>query len=300
MKKNEIIKITESPRDAQQGLPYLIAPEKRAAYINALLKVGFDVIDFGSFVSPKAVPQMADQEKVLELVDKSGSKSKLMAIVGNLRGGFDAAAQKKVDIIGFPYSLSDTFLQKNINSSHEKALSTIDGLLKICSDHGKTLRIFMSLAYGNPYGDPWSIQLLAEHIEMLAVKGIRTVTLADTIGIASAELISEVYLSLFARFPDHEFGLHIHTRPNEWHQKLEAAWNAGCRWYEGVISGVGGCPMTGYELIGNLDTLNLIAFLEEKGTEHQLDKELLSGALLLTEEWHNNPEIKFYTLNGVN
>jgi hydroxymethylglutaryl-CoA lyase len=293
MKKNEIIKVTESPRDAQQGLPYIIAPEKRAAYINALMKVGFDVIDFGSFVSPKAVPQMADQDKVLELVDKSGSKSRLMAIVGNLRGGFDAAVQDKVDIIGFPYSMSDTFLQKNINSSHEKALSTIDGLLKICSDHGKTLRIFMSLAYGNPYGDPWSIQLLEEHIEMLAVKGIRTITLADTIGIATAELISEVYLSLINRFPDHEFGLHIHTRPNEWHQKLEAAWNAGCRWYEGVISGVGGCPMTGYELIGNLDTLNLIAFLEEKGTEHQLDKELLSGALLLTEEWHNNPEIKF-------
>jgi hydroxymethylglutaryl-CoA lyase len=293
MKKNEIIKITESPRDAQQGLPYVIVPEKRAAYINALLKVGFDVIDFGSFVSPKAVPQMADQEKVLELVDKSGSKSRLMAIVGNLRGGFDAAARDKVDIIGFPYSLSDTFLQKNINSSHEKALSTIDGLLKICSDNGKTLRIFMSLAYGNPYGDPWSIQLLAEHIEILSEKGIKTITLADTIGVASAGLISEVYNSLTIRFPDHEFGLHIHTRPNEWHQKLEAAWNAGCRWYEGVISGVGGCPMTGYELTGNLDTLNLIAFLEEKGTEHQLDKELLSGALLLTKEWHNNPEIKF-------
>jgi hydroxymethylglutaryl-CoA lyase len=235
MDQHNLIKLTESPRDAQQGLPYVIPPEKRAAYINALMKVGFDVIDFGSFVSPKAVPQMADQHKVLELVDKSGSKSRLMAIVGNLRGGFDAAAQEKVDIIGFPYSLSDTFLQKNINSSHDKALSTIDGLLNICNENGKTLRIFMSLAYGNPYGDPWSKHLLEEHIEMLAVKGIRTITLADTIGIATAELISEVYLSLINRFPDHEFGLHIHTRPNEWHQKLEAAWNAGCRWYEGVI-----------------------------------------------------------------
>lgn len=273
MEQKNLIKLTESPRDAQQGLSYIISPEKRAAYINALMKVGFDVIDFGSFVSPRAVPQMADQDKVLALVDKSESKSKLMAIVGNMRGGIEAASHQKLDIIGFPYSISETFLQKNINSNHEKALVTIDGLLEICRDNGKSLRIFMSMAYGNPYGDKWNIGLLEEHIEILAGKGIRTITLADTIGIADSDLIAEVYCALLHKFPDHEFGLHIHTRPNEWHQKLEAAWNAGCRWYEGVINGIGGCPMTGYELVGNLDTMNLIDFLEEKNANHHLSKE---------------------------
>ena len=279
MIKNEIIKITESPRDAQQGLPYVIAPEKRAAYINALMKVGFDVIDFGSFVSPKAVPQMADQDKVLALVDKSESKSKLMAIVGNLRGGLEAASQQKLDIIGFPYSISETFLQKNINSDHQKALTTIDDLLKICRDNGKTLRIFMSMAYGNPYGDPWSIGLLEEHIEILAGKGIHTITLADTIGIADSSQISEVYNALLHKFPDHEFGLHIHTRPDEWRPKLEAAWNAGCRWYEGVINGIGGCPMTGYELVGNLNTLDIIDFLTKMNAKHYLDLNALKAVV---------------------
>lgn len=279
MNLNTPIKLTESPRDAQQGLSYIISPEKRAAYINALMKVGFDVIDFGSFVSPKAVPQMADQDKVLALVDKSESKTKLMAIAGNLRGGLEAATHQKLDIIGFPYSISETFLQKNINSDHEKALKTIDDLLEICKDNNKTLRIFMSMAYGNPYGDPWSIGLLEEHIEILAEKGIHTITLADTIGIADSSQISEVYNALLHKFPDHEFGLHIHTQPNEWHQKLESAWNAGCRWYEGVINGIGGCPMTGYELVGNLNTLDIIDFLTKMNAKHYLDLNALKAVI---------------------
>ena len=279
MKNENPIKLTESPRDAQQGLSYVIAPEKRAAYINALLKVGFDVIDFGSFVSPKAIPQMADQDKVLELVDKTGSNSKLMAIVGNARGGLDTANQEKVDILGFPYSTSATFLKKNINADHRKALYIIDELLEICAKTGKTLRIFMSMAYGNPYNDPWSIQILAEHIELLTSRGIRTITLADTIGIATAELISEVYKTLVSDFPDHEFGLHIHTRPNEWHEKLEAAWSSGCRWYEGVISGIGGCPMTGYEMVGNLNTLHLLEFLKSKNTALHINQKMLEHAV---------------------
>ncbi|MBW6490656.1 MAG: hypothetical protein K0B15_05610 [Lentimicrobium sp.] len=279
MKKNDTIKLTESPRDAQQGLPNVIAPEKRAAYLNALLKVGFDVIDFGSFVSPKAVPQMAEQDKVLELADKSGSSSKLMVIVGNLRGGRDAALQQKVDIIGFPYSVSETFLMKNINSDQEKALLTIEGLQEICKNSDKTLRIFLSMAYGNPYNDPWSIDLLSQHIEILAGKGIKTITLADTIGIATDELIGEVYSTLLHRFPDHEFGLHIHTRPNEWQKKLEAAWDAGCRWYEGVLNGIGGCPMTGYELVGNLNTMHLLEFLKNKNAITKFSEEALNEAI---------------------
>lgn len=279
MKSETHIKLTESPRDAQQGLPYVIPPEKRGEYINSLLKVGFDVIDFGSFVSPKAIPQMAEQQKVLEIVDKSDSKTKLMAIVGNVRGGNDAAHQPKVDILGFPYSISETFLKNNINANNKQALTIIDDLLEICAKSNKTLRIFMSMAYGNPYNDPWSIGILEEHINLLSAKGIRTITLADTIGVASAPLISDVYKRLVADFPDHEFGLHIHTRPNEWHEKLEAAWGAGCRWYEGVISGIGGCPMTGYEMVGNLDTLHLLEFLKSKNAKHRVNIDLLGAAM---------------------
>ena len=278
MKPDKLIKLTESPRDAWQGLPYVIAPEKRAAYINALLKVGFDVIDFGSFVSPKAVPQMAGQDEVLRLVDKTGSRSKLMAIVGNMRGGRDAVAQPKVDLLGFPYSVSETFLRKNINTGFSGANETIDGLLSLCKDHGRELRVFMSMAYGNPYGEAWSLDLLKKHIETLAGKGISTITLADTIGIATASQIGEVYTGLIEYFPGFEFGLHIHTRPGEWEAKLHTAWDAGCRWFEGVINGIGGCPMTGYELVGNLNTLNLLDFLEGKQASHTIDREKIIQA----------------------
>ncbi|HPG32445.1 MAG: hydroxymethylglutaryl-CoA lyase, partial [Lentimicrobiaceae bacterium] len=287
MKDNEIIKLTESPRDAQQGLPYIIAPEKRAGYINTLMKVGFDVIDFGSFVSPKAIPQMADAGRVLEMVDKTGSNTRLMAIVGNLRGGNEAAAQPGLDIIGFPYSTSETFLKKNINADARQAEAIIDGLQSICAANGKELRVFISLAFGNPYNDAWSIDILSHQLEKLGQKGITTFTLADTIGIASAPLIGEVYTSLLQRFPAMEFGLHLHTRPGEWYAKLSAAWNAGCRWYEGVISGVGGCPMTGYDLVGNLDTLSLVSFLQEKNAHHHLNTELLLKAVRLAGEWNN-------------
>ncbi len=275
MEHNMKIYLTEAPRDAWQGLPRVIVPEKRAAYINALLKVGFDVIDFGSFVSPKAIPQMSGQDEVLKLVDKTGSNTKLMAIVGNVRGGRDAAAQPKVDIMGFPYSGSGTFLKRNINADHETALNIISDLTAICIEHKKVLRIFMSMAYGNPYGEPWSIDLLKKHVEILGNKGITTITLADTIGIASAEMIGEVYSELINSFPGFQFGLHIHTKAGEWRAKLDAAWDAGCRWYEGVINGIGGCPLSGYELVGNLDTLHLLDFLDEKQAHHNISRERL-------------------------
>lgn len=287
MKSNKAIKLTESPRDAQQGLPYVIPPEKRAAYINALMKVGFDVIDFGSFVSPKAIPQMAEAGRVLSMVDKSRSLTKLMAIVGNLRGGEEAATQKALDIIGFPYSTSETFLMKNIHANSAKANEIIDGLQDLCNANGKELRVFISLAFGNPYNDRWDVNILSGHIENLTSKGISTITLADTIGIASAQLIDSVYSTLLQRFPGIEFGLHLHTRPGEWYAKLSAAWNAGCRWYEGVISGVGGCPMTGYELVGNLDTLSLISFLEEKKVNHHINTSHLFKAVRLAGEWNS-------------
>jgi len=284
MKEKDKILITESPRDAQQGLPYVLLPEKRAEYINTLLKVGFDVLDFGSFVSPRAIPQMAEQAKVLEMVDKTGSKSRLMAIVGNMRGGTDAAAQPKLDIIGFPYSTSEAFLLKNINSDNTKALTIIDGLLDICEKGGKNLHIFLSMAFGNPYGDSEDISLLADRIGLLSDKGIRGITLADTIGVASPEKISEILGFLLPQFPGIKFGLHIHTRPGVWLAKIDAAWRAGCRSFDGVINGIGGCPMTGYELVGNLDTHNLVDWCKKQGIETGLETANLEDARNLAKK----------------
>ncbi|MDY0343261.1 MAG: hypothetical protein RBR28_06790 [Lentimicrobium sp.] len=278
MKNENQILLTESPRDAQQGLPYVISPEKRAEYINALLKVGFDVIDFGSFVSPKAIPQMADQERVLELMDKTGSETKLMAIVGNVRGGSDAASQEKVDILGFPYSTSSTFLRKNINADDGKALEIIDELINICNQSGKSLRIFMSLAFGNPYGDKHSNELLAQKINILLEKGIHSITLADTIGQCTADKLAETLTYIIHRFPGLNPGLHLHTRQNEWYDKIDAAYQAGCRSFDGVLNGIGGCPMSGYELVGNLNTLNLINYFDHQQIGHKLDNQKLIEA----------------------
>lgn len=283
MKIPESIHITESPRDAQQGLPYVIPPAKRAAYLNALLKVGFDVIDFGSFVSPRTIPQMADQQMVLEGVDTTGSRSRLMAIAGNIRGGLEAAAQPKLDIIGFPFSVSATFLRKNINTDPVQALGIIDGLLDICKGNGKQLRIFLSMAFGNPYGDVYDQVLLAKAIDSMQAKGITEITLADTIGCSNPAQISETLGFLQAGFPGMQFGLHLHTRPHDAAAKLQAAWQAGCRSFDGVLNGIGGCPMTGYEMIGNLNTFELLDFCHSNHISHALDENALQQARLVAD-----------------
>jgi hydroxymethylglutaryl-CoA lyase len=284
MSRNDVIKITESPRDAQQGLPYVIPTEKRATYINSLLKAGYDVIDFGSFVSPKAIPQMADQDKVLALVDKTLGDAKLMAIVGNLRGGKEAAGEEKLDMIGFPYSMSETFLQRNINSSILKALDTIDSLALLCADSGKELRIFMSMAFGNPYGDKWNIGEMQKHIEHFMHTGIKTITLSDTIGLATPDSITDIIAMMIGKYPEMEFGLHLHTSPTDWYEKIKAAWGAGCRSFDGVLNGIGGCPMTGYEMIGNLNTLNLLQFAKQHNIRTRLDEDALGEALMVAGE----------------
>lgn len=272
------IKITETPRDAQQGLPYVIPIEKRAEYINTLLQVGFDIVDFGSFVSKIAVPQMADQDKVLQLVNKNGTRTRLMAIVGNIRGGKDAASEPKVDLLGFPYSLSETFLQKNINSTAEKALQTIDSLLDVCNEYGKELRIFLSMGFGNPYGDKWDLDEMESQIEKFIKKGVKTITLSDTIGLATPRLIGEVFNRFIDKYEGVEFGLHIHTTPDSWYAKIDAAWQAGCRSFDGVLNGIGGCPMTGYELVGNLNTLNLLAYMRDKKINSPINLDALDEA----------------------
>jgi len=272
---NEQVKITESPRDAQQGLPFTIPVETRVAYINELMLAGFDVIDFGSFVSPKAVPQMAHSNDVLERIDKSKSNTQLLAIVGNTRGAEEACASAQLDIVGFPYSVSNTFLEKNINSSIIKVDETAAAIGKICSDQQKAYRVFVSMAFGNPYGDNWNIALVKDCVEKLAGNGVQTITLSDTIGLATATSIREIFETLMPLYPGIEIGLHIHTQHHNWREKIDAAWKAGCRSYDGVINGIGGCPMTGYELLGNLNTLDLLSYLQEEHIPHRLDDVLI-------------------------
>ncbi|WP_018630137.1 hydroxymethylglutaryl-CoA lyase [Niabella aurantiaca] len=269
---NNELKITECPRDAQQGLSYTISPEKRAAYINELMQAGFDVIDFGSFVSPKAVPQMAESAKVLEGVHKEGSATKLLAIIGNERGAAEAAAQQKVDILGFPYSISNTFLERNIHSDSSKVLHVLNEIADISQGSGKSLRVYISMAFGNPYGDEWSQFMIQDAVYLLANKGVQTITLSDTTGLGTPEVIYQIFKPLIPRFPGVELGLHLHTLPEEAPAKIDAAWKAGCRSFDGVINGLGGCPLTGYELLGNVNTLTLLQYFRNNHIATGLDE----------------------------
>lgn len=272
---NEPLKITESPRDAQQGLPFTIPVEARAAYINEIMLAGFDVIDFGSFVSPKAVPQMAHSSRVIEMIDKSGSDTKLLAIVGNTRGAEEASSFANLDIVGFPYSISNTFLQKNINASIKTVDETAAAIGTLCSHQNKIFRVFVSMAFGNPYGDDWNIPLLQDAVHKLVDSGVKNITLSDTTGLATADSIREIFDTLLPLYPDIEIGLHLHTNPRHWREKIDAAWKSGCRSYDGVMNGIGGCPMTGYELLGNLNTLDLLSYFKEEGIAHSLNDTLI-------------------------
>lgn len=268
---NNELYITECPRDGQQGLPYTIPPQKRAEYINALMPLGFDIIDFGSFVSPKAVPQMADSGRVLDLVNKTNSATKLLAIVGNGRGALEAAVHNKVDILGFPYSISNTFLERNINSTSAAVLHTVDEITDIAEQHNKQVRIYISMAFGNPYGDEWSPFVLQDAVYLLANKGIKTITLSDTTGLGTPESIYQLFSTMLPRFPKVELGIHLHSQPQDAAAKIEAAWKAGCRHFDGVINGLGGCPLTGYELTGNINTLEILRYCNKHNIATDID-----------------------------
>lgn len=256
------IKIIESPRDAMQGLTRFIPTKEKARYINALLKVGFDVIDFGSFVSPKAIPQLKDTAQVLELLDLSETNTKLLAIVANTRGGQDAAQFEKVSYIGFPFSISPTFLKRNINSNIEKSVQIVEELLEICDKHEKGLVVYISMAFGNPYGDAWNPDIVAGWVEKLYNMGVRIIPLSDTVGISSKKNIAVLFSSLVPEFPEIEFGFHLHTTIRHWYRKVNAAFTNGCRSFDTVINGLGGCPMAENRLVGNLRTSNLLEYFE--------------------------------------
>jgi hydroxymethylglutaryl-CoA lyase len=270
------INITETPRDALQGWNQHITSSKKAEYINLLLNCGFETVDAGSFVSPKAVPQMADTAEVISLLETQNSEAKLMVLVGNTRGGTQAAAEDKVNIIGFPYSVSETFLKRNLNTTPEAAWQTILDLKNTCEHSQKELRVYLTMAFGNPYGDIWNDEIVIRAVEKLYAEGIRDLVFSDITGEGTPGNIERLCSELVNSFPEAKLGIHLHTKPEDWQDKVEAAWRGGIRNFESAIGGFGGCPMTGYELLGNLDTFSLVDWCEKNQIACNVNPDALS------------------------
>lgn len=262
------MKLIECPRDAIQGLEGFVPTHLKTGYINKLLKVGFDTIDFGSFVSPKAIPQLKDTAEVLNGLDLSDTRSKLLAIVANLRGAKDAAVFQEIDYLGFPLSLSETFQQKNTNKSIAEAFDALRNIQEVCIKSGKTLVTYISMGFGNPYGDPYEMAYVSEFVEKLKQMEVTIVSLADTVGVSNPQNIQLLFKTVTQQFPQIEFGVHLHSDLDSSIEKIDAAYKSGCRRFDGAINGFGGCPMAEDNLVGNIATEKIIQYLE--GFDHQL------------------------------
>ena len=258
--------LIECPRDAMQGIKKWIPTEAKINYVQSLLAVGFDVIDVGSFVSPKAIPQMRDTAEVLRNIDTAESKSELLVIVANLRGALEAVKFKSISYIGFPLSVSENFQMRNTHKTQEEALVLLDELLKLCADSGKKLVVYLSMGFGNPYGDPWSVPIVMNWIDLLVAKGVQIISLSDTVGTAKAEDISQIFKASIVQYPAIEIGAHLHTQPQNAFNKIKAAYDAGCIRFDGAIKGFGGCPMAADDLTGNLPTEKLLSFFNQQKT----------------------------------
>ena len=260
------IKIIECPRDAMQGIKAFIPTVQKVQYLQSLLRIGFDTIDFGSFVSPKAIPQMVDTAEVLAQLDLSSTVSKLLAIVANRRGALAAASHKEIDFLGYPFSISENFQMRNTHKTQEEALVLLDELLKLCADSGKKLVVYLSMGFGNPYGDPWSVPIVMNWIDLLVAKGVQIISLSDTVGTAKADDISRIFKTSIMQYPAIEIGAHFHTQPQNAFLKIKAAYDAGCIRFDGAIKGFGGCPMAADDLTGNLPTEKLLSFFNQQNT----------------------------------
>ena len=254
------LKIIECPRDAMQGIKEFIPTEKKVAYIQSLLRVGFDTIDFGSFVSPKAIPQMADTAEVLAQLDLSETESKLLAIIANTKGAELAAAHSEIQYLGFPFSISENFQMRNTHKTIAESLVTLQEILDIAKSTNKEVVAYLSMGFGNPYGDIWNVDIVAQWTEKLAKMGVKILSLSDTIGSSTPDIIDYLYSNLIPKYPNIEFGAHLHTTPDKWHEKVAAAYNAGCTRFDGAIQGFGGCPMAKDDLTGNMPTEKLLSY----------------------------------------
>jgi hydroxymethylglutaryl-CoA lyase len=278
------IKLVECPRDAMQGWKNFISTEKKIRYLNSLLQVGFDTIDFGSFVSPKAIPQMADTKEVVRNLELGIGKSKLLAIVANVRGAEEASAFEQINFLGFPFSISETFQQRNTNSSINESLKRVEEIQNICKRSGKQLVIYISMGFGNPYGDPYSQEVVYEWVNKMIAMDVKIISLADTVGLAKPAEVLSITKYLVDLLPQIEIGVHLHSRPDNLNEKLEAAINAGCKRFDGALKGIGGCPMANDELIGNMNMEWMIEYFREKKLVNGINEEALDESLSIASE----------------
>lgn len=276
------MKLIECPRDAMQGLHDFVPTALKAAYINLLLQVGFDTIDFGSFVSPKAIPQLRDTKEVLANLDLSNTKSKLLAIVANLRGVEEAVSHPEIAYLGFPFSISETFQQRNTNSSIAQSLQTVEEMLNLCDQHHKTAVVYLSMGFGNPYGDEWNTEIVEQWAQELVNRGVKILSLSDTTGVSTPEKIETILPALVKKFNQTEIGLHLHSTPFTRLEKIEAAYKAGCNRFDSALKGYGGCPMAADDLTGNMATEDLINYLQSKGESLNLNMDKWNEAMLFS------------------
>ena len=270
------VKIIECPRDAMQGWPHFIPTAKKIDYLNALLEVGFDCLDLGSFVSPKAIPQMADTAAVLEGLECEKTHTKLLAIIANLRGAEDAAAFPQINYLGFPFSVSETFQQRNANSSVDESLKRVEDIQTLCIKKNKELVVYMSMGFGNPYADDYNAGIVINRMKQIEALGVKIISVADTVGIATPKEVNELMSSVIPEFNKIEVGVHLHSAPAQREEKIEAALSAGCRRFDAAVKGIGGCPMAGNKLVGNMDTEVMVNYFEQKGYQLNINKKILA------------------------
>ncbi len=260
MKNDKLIKIIECPRDAMQGIKTFIPTDKKIIYLQSLLNCGFDTLDFGSFVSPKAIPQMADTAEVLSQLDLSKTNTKLLAIIANVRGAQAASKHSEIQYLGYPFSISENFQMRNTHKTIVQSIEILAEILAIAKQTNKEVVVYLSMGFGNPYGDPWSLEIVAKWTEKLSEMGIKILSISDTIGTSTPKIISDVFSNLITKYPHIEFGAHLHTTPSTWKEKVEAAYQSGCRRFDGAIQGFGGCPMAKDELTGNMPTEKILSY----------------------------------------
>ncbi|MBB4118825.1 hydroxymethylglutaryl-CoA lyase [Mesonia hippocampi] len=258
------LKIIECPRDAMQGIKSFIPTEKKVRYIQALLNCGFDTIDFGSFVSPKAIPQMVDTAEVLSKLDLSATTSKLLAIVANVRGAADAAKHPEIAYLGYPFSISENFQMRNTHKTIEESVEVLREILSIAAKTNKEVVAYLSMGFGNPYGDPWDVDIVGSWTERLSEMGVKILSLSDTVGTSTPDTITYLFENLIPKYPHIEFGAHLHTTPTQWHEKVDAAYKAGCRRFDGAVQGFGGCPMAKDKLTGNMPTEKMLSYFTQQ------------------------------------
>jgi len=272
------IKIIECPRDAMQGIKQFIPTDTKVAYIKQLLKVGFDTIDFGSFVSPKAIPQMRDTAEVLSKLDLKNTKSKLLAIVANVRGAHDASKFEEIDYLGYPFSISENFQMRNTGKTITESILILEEILAIATKTNKEVVAYLSMGFGNPYGDPWSVDIVADWTRKMSSMGVKIISLSDTIGSSTPDSIEYLFSHLIPLYPKIEFGAHLHTTPTTWQEKVNAAYKAGCVRFDSAIKGYGGCPMAKDELTGNMPTERVLQYFNEKKINLALNQEAFNEA----------------------